>query len=66
MFKHKTDYLILLFMIVMMVISLKWSGSLTDWWDALINGKQLNVVSIIYLCSLIGIVICVFLKYQGK
>ncbi len=66
MYKHRIDLLLLLCMTVMMVISLRWGASLTDWWDALVNGKQMNLISMIYLCSLVGVVICVFMKYRGK
>lgn len=63
MFKQKTDYLLLVFICIMMFISLRYGNTLVDWWDALVNGKAMNHVSILYLIALTGTVICVFMRY---
>ena len=66
MFRNKLDYLLLMLMGIMMFISIRYTSNLVDWWDSFVNGKQMNFVSVIYLLCLIGILICVFIKYYGN
>ena len=60
------NLLLLLFAGSMLIISFRYSDSLIDWWEALVYGKQMNTVSLIYLLSLTGTVICVFMNYFKK
>ena len=51
---------------IIMVISLRYGTSVTDWWESLVYGKQMNLLSLIYFACYAGIIICAFMKYQGK
>ena len=65
-FKNKPNLLLIAFVAIIMFISLLYGASVTDWWESLVYGKQMDLVSIIYFACYAGIIICVFMKYQGE
>ena len=65
-FKNKLNVLLIAFIAIIMFISFRYGASVTDWWESLVYGKQMNLVSLIYFACYAGIIICAFMKYQGK
>ena len=66
MFKNKINIVLIFLVAIIMIISLRYSSSVTDWWESLVYGKQMDLVSLIYFACYAGIILCVFMKYQGK
>lgn len=66
MFKNKINIVLIFLVAISMIISLRYGSSVTDWWESLVYGKQMDLVSLIYFACYAGIILCVFMKYQGK
>ncbi|MBR4421883.1 MAG: hypothetical protein IKS69_05070 [Erysipelotrichaceae bacterium] len=66
MFKNKINIVLIFLVAIIMIISLRYGSSVTDWWESLVYGKQMDLVSLIYFACYAGIILCVFMKYQGK
>ena len=66
MFKNKINIVLIFLVSISMIISLRYGASVTDWWESLVYGKQMDLVSLIYFACYAGIILCVFMKYQGK
>ena len=65
-FSQKENILLLVFMAIYLYLGFVHGSEITDWWTLLVNGGGMNIYSLLNLLALLGMIGCVFVKYNKR
>ena len=66
MYKNRINIVLIVLVTIITIISLRYGTSITDWWESLVYGKNMDPLSLVYFACYAGVIICVFMKYHDN